>query len=228
MKKDKAVILLSGGLDSCVTAAIAMQEYEPYFLHTNYKQVTCKREKKAFHDIADYYSVNNKMVVNIDYLNQIGGSSLTEENLEPVQTDQNDIPNTYVPFRNANLLGIAVSWAEVVGAQAIFIGAMEEDSSGYPDCREDFFLAYNNMIKLGTKPKTKVEIKTPILHKTKSEVVKIGKQLKAPISLTWSCYKNSEKACGKCDSCKLRIKAFKKAGIKDAIPYNISINWESE
>lgn len=228
MKKDKAVILLSGGLDSCVTAAIAMQEYEPYFLHTNYKQVTCKREKKAFHDIADYYSVNNKMVVNIDYLNQIGGSSLTEENLEPVQTDQNDIPNTYVPFRNANLLGIAVSWAEVVGAQAIFIGAMEEDSSGYPDCREDFFLAYNNMIKLGTKPKTKVEIKTPILHKTKSEVVKIGKQLKAPLSLTWSCYENSEKACGKCDSCKLRIKAFKKAGIKDAIPYNISINWESE
>lgn len=225
MKKEKAIILLSGGIDSCVTAAIANQNYKLFALHINYGQRTSNREEKSFNDICRFYNIEKKLSVDIDYLRKIGGSSLTDVRLKVPDKVSKDIPSTYVPFRNANLLGIAVSWAEVINAKKIFIGAMEEDSSGYPDCRENFFKAYNEAIKFGTKPKTDISIETPILHKSKSEVVKLGFELKAPLHLTWSCYQNSEIACGVCESCRLRINAFQKAGYKDPIPYEISIKW---
>ncbi|MEA2104858.1 MAG: 7-cyano-7-deazaguanine synthase QueC [Candidatus Cloacimonadota bacterium] len=219
MKSEKVIVLLSGGLDSCVTTAIAHKNYDLYLLHVNYGHLTEAREKKAFLDIAKFYNVRKTLVIDIGYLKKIGGSSLTDTNIQISKTTHAGIPNTYVPFRNANLLAIAVSWAEVIGAKKIFIGAMEEDSSGYPDCREIFFRSYNEMIKDGTKPETEISIETPILHKSKSEVVTIGKKLNAPMHLSWSCYTNSEKACGTCDSCRLRINAFQKAGFKDEIPY---------
>jgi len=223
LKYEKVIVLLSGGLDSCVTTAIAHENYDLCLLHVNYGHLTEAREKKAFLDIAQFYNVHKILMVDIGYLKNIGGSSLTDTNIPVAKTTHAAIPNTYIPFRNANLLAIAVSWAEVIGAKKIFIGAMEEDSSGYPDCREIFFRFYNEMIKYGTKPETKISIETPILHKSKSEVVKIGKKFGAPLHLSWSCYINSEKACGKCDSCKLRINAFNKAGFKDEIPYLESV-----
>ncbi len=227
MKKEKAIILLSGGIDSCVTTAIANRNYRLCLLHINYKQRTAKREEKAFNEIAEYYKVKEKLsaIWRIDYLKKIGGSSLTDRSLKVPNISSNGIPNTYVPFRNANLLVIAVSWAETINAKKIFIGAMEGDSTGYPDCREIFFKAFNETIKFGTKTDSKLIIETPILHNTKAEVVKIGFELNAPLDLTWSCYQNSDIACGVCDSCRLRIKAFREAGFKDPIPYKIPINW---
>ncbi len=220
--KPLAIVLVSGGLDSCVTAAIANQSYELAFLHVNYGQRTEKRELKAFKDIANYFGVEKQLIVSLEYLKRIGGSSLTDFKMEVPDYSplRRGIPPTYVPFRNTHLIAIAVSWAEVIGAQKIFIGAMEEDSSGYPDCREEYFRAYNKLIELGTRPETHIEIVTPIIHLKKSEVVKKGVELKAPFHLTWSCYKNEEVACGKCESCFLRLKAFKEAGIKDPIPYS--------
>ncbi len=227
MKKEKAIVLLSGGLDSCVTAAIAQKKNEICLLHVNYGQRTDSREEKAFKDIAEYYKVKDILNIDIGYLKKIGGSSLTDESIAvPEKKSNNAIPSTYVPFRNANLLSIATSWAEVIGATKIFIGAMEEDSSGYPDCRESFFQSFNKTIHEGTKPDTHIEIETPILHKIKAEVVKIGVKLKAPLHLTWSCYQNEEKACGVCESCILRITAFQKAGYPDPIPYAIPITWK--
>lgn len=220
-ERDLAIVLVSGGMDSCVTAAIAKQNYEPAFLHLNYGQRTEKRELKAFYDIANYYNVKHRLVVNVEHLKLIGGSSLIDKNIEiPVNGLENKgIPSTYVPFRNANILAIAVSWAEVISAKKIFIGAMEEDSSGYPDCREEFFKAFNEVINLGTKPETKISIEIPIIHKAKWEVVKIGVELGAPFHLSWSCYKNEDEACGVCDSCVLRLRGFEKAGYKDPIKY---------
>jgi len=209
-------------MDSLVTAAIAKNEYELAFLHINYGQRTEKRELKAFNDIADYYCVKEKLVVNIKYLSQIGGSSLTDKNIKISDADliTNGIPTSYVPFRNANILSIAVSWAEVTGANKIFIGAVEEDSSGYPDCREVFFDAFNEVISLGTKPNTDIEIVTPVIHMKKNEIVLKGNELKAPFELSWSCYKNEDIACGECDSCALRLRGFQLAGIKDPLTYN--------
>lgn len=227
MKKDKAVVLLSGGLDSCVVTAIAQQDYQVCLLHVNYGQRTYVREEKAFKDIAAHYNISQILNVDISYLLEIGGSSLTDERITiPDYSADKEIPSTYVPFRNANLLSIATSWAEAIGAKKIFIGAMEEDSNGYPDCRESFLVAFNKTIEQGTKPKTKISVEAPLLHKKKSEVVTIGKELHAPLHLTWSCYQNSEKACGICESCKMRIKAFKDAGFADAIPYTIQISWK--
>lgn len=226
MKKEKAIVLLSGGLDSCVTTALAKQNYKVNALHINYKQITAEREMKAFNKICDYYNIENRLTTDIDHLYKIAGSSLTDRKLKVPEQESTGIPNTYVPFRNANLLAIAVSWAEVIGAGKIFIGAMEEDSSGYPDCRETFLDAYNRAIAEGTKPQSEINIETPILHKSKSEVVELGKKLDAPFQLSWSCYKNSDKACGKCESCRLRIKAFKNAGYKDDIPYETEIDWK--
>lgn len=226
--QNKAIVLLSGGLDSCVTTAIAKEQYDICLLHINYGQKTEKREKQAFDEIADYYHVQERLSVNIDYLSQIKGSSLIDESLSIPQelSPPDKIPSTYVPFRNAHLLAIAVSWGEIIGARKIFIGAMEEDSSGYPDCREDFFKAFNQAIEVGTKPETHIRIETPVIHKTKAEVVQIGKRLNAPLHLTWSCYKETEQACGVCESCRLRINAFKKAGLLDPIPYKIPIDWK--
>lgn len=223
MISEKAVILLSGGMDSLVTAAIASEEYELAFLHMNYGQRTEKRELKAFYEIADYYNVSERLIVNIDYLAGIGASSLTDKSIEVSKASLNntEIPTSYVPFRNANILSIAVSWAEVIGAKKIFIGAVEEDSSGYPDCREIFYKAFNKVILLGTKPDTDIKIETPVIHMKKHEIIKWGSVLNVPFKLTWSCYQNEDKACGECDSCALRLKAFQLAGLVDPIEYVI-------
>jgi len=216
-----AIVLVSGGLDSCVTASIAAKDHNLYFLHTNYGQKTEKRELKSFYDLCDYFNVKDKMIVNIDYLKVIGGSSLVDDNIEVErgQLNRSDIPATYVPFRNGNILSIAVSWAEVIGAEKIYIGAVEEDSSGYPDCRREFYTAFNNLLRVGLKPDTVLNVETPLIDLDKSEIVKLGSQLGSPFELTWSCYKNEIKACGICDSCLLRLRGFEKAKIKDPLDY---------
>lgn len=221
--KSNAIVLVSGGMDSLVTAAIANREYELCFLHLNYGQRTEKRELKAFNDIADHYKVTRKLVVNIEYLSQIGGSSLTDKNVRISNADlyYKGIPSSYVPFRNANILSIAVSWAEVIGANRIYLGAVEEDSSGYPDCREEFYKAFSRVIEIGTKPETKIVIETPIIHLKKYDIIKKGIELNAPFELSWSCYQNEYKACGVCDSCALRLRGFQLAGIDDPIEYEI-------
>ncbi len=223
MAKEKAVVLVSGGLDSCVTAAIAAQNYELAFLHMNYGQRTEKRELKAFNDIADFYGVKERLVVDVAHFKKIGASSLTDTSMEVSKADleSKEIPTSYVPFRNANILAIATSWAEVIGARKLFIGAVQEDSSGYPDCREEFFQAFNKVIELGTKPDTHITIETPIIHMKKWEIVKKGVELKAPLHLTWSCYQNEDEACGVCDSCALRLRGFQLAGVEDPIPYKV-------
>lgn len=216
-----AVVLASGGMDSCVTAAIANQRYEMAFLHLNYGQRTERRELKAFNDVADFYGVKKRLVVNVEHLRQIGGSSLTDESIEVAKADlhRQSIPTSYIPFRNAHILSIAVSWAEVIGAAKIFIGAVEEDSSGYPDCRKEYYEAFNKVIELGTKPETHIEIVTPVIGMKKFEIVQKGYELGAPFHLTWSCYQNEDIACGICDSCAFRLRGFQKAGIEDPIPY---------
>lgn len=218
---DVAIILVSGGMDSLVTAAIAAKEHQLAFLHVNYGQRTQSRELKAFNDIADHYHVQDRLVVDISYLAKIGGSSLTDSNIEVSKADlaSKEIPTSYVPFRNANILSIAVSWAEVLIAKKIYIGAVEEDSSGYPDCRQVFYDAFNKAIELGTKPGSGIEIVTPIINMKKSEIIKKGAALDAPFRLSWSCYKNEDKACGECDSCALRLKGFQQAGLVDPIDY---------
>lgn len=223
MNREKAIILVSGGMDSLITAAIASQKHEMAFLHINYGQRTEKRELRAFNDIADYYNVQQRLVADIKYLSQIGGSSLTDKNIEVTHANlnHNKIPTSYVPFRNANILAIATSWAEVIDAKKIFIGAVEEDSSGYPDCREVFYNAFNKVIELGTKPETNILIETPIIHLKKFEIIKKGAELNAPFELSWSCYKNEDNACGECDSCALRLKGFQLAGIEDPIAYSV-------
>ncbi len=218
----KAVVLLSGGMDSAVCLAIANQSgYKIAALHLNYGQRTQDRELKSFEDLCRYYQVNEKLVVDISYLVQIGGSSLTDQTIDvhDAKIDRAEIPNTYVPFRNANILAIATSWAEVIGATSIFIGANQVDSSGYPDTTKEFFEAAQKMIDFGTKPETKIQIETPIIQMSKREIVLLGKQLNVPFELTWSCYRRNDIACGTCDSCALRLKGFDQAGLEDPIDY---------
>ena len=221
LNKSLAVVLASGGMDSCVTAAIANQNYELAFLHLNYGQRTEKRELKAFNDIADFYNVKHRLVVNVEHLKLIGGSSLTDDKIlvELADLERRGIPATYVPFRNANILAIAVSWAEVIRVTKIFIGAVEEDSSGYPDTRQEFYNAFNKVIELGTKPETRITIETPIIQMKKYQIVNKGFELGAPLHLSWSCYQSEDLACGVCDSCALRLRGFKKAGFEDPISY---------
>ncbi len=222
MKESIAIVLVSGGMDSCVTAAIAARECDKVaFLHFSYGQLTEARERKAFNDIADHYGVVDRLDVSIEYLAQIGGSALTDRSIAVGEADlaNPEIPNTYVPFRNGNMLSIAASWAEVLGAKAIYIGAVAEDSSGYPDCRPEFYAAFQTAIDAGTKPETRVEIRTPIIHLSKAEIVAKGIELAAPLELTWSCYRSEDLACGTCDSCALRLRGFELAGVVDPIPY---------
>src|SRR5688572_29617959 len=217
-----AIVLVSGGMDSCVTAAIAgTSGAEPALLHISYGQRTEARERKAFNDIADFYEVDKRLDVSIEHLAKMGGSSLTDEKMTVTEADlgSKEIPSSYVPFRNANMLAVAVSWAEVIGAGAIYIGAVEEDSSGYPDCRPEFFDAFQKTIDAGTKPETRIEIRTPIINLSKAEIVKKGIELDAPLHLTWSCYRSNELACGTCDSCALRLRGFERVGVTDPIPY---------
>lgn len=217
-----AICLVSGGMDSCVTAAIAKSENEGIaLLHVSYGQRTERRERRAFEEIADFYQVKKRLAVSIEYLAKIGGSSLTDKNLEVSEADleSTEIPTSYVPFRNANMLAIATSWAEVLRANKIYIGAVAEDSSGYPDCRPEFFEAFERAIETGTKPETNIKIVTPIIDLSKAEIVRKGIELNAPLHLTWSCYRNTDTACGTCDSCALRLRGFERAGIKDPIAY---------
>ena len=217
-----AVCLVSGGMDSCVTAAIAHSENERLaFLHVSYGQLTQQREMQAFEQLADHFQVALRLATSIEYLARIGGSSLTDERI-PVATGKVDapgIPTSYVPFRNAHLLSIATSWAEVIGARRIYIGAVAEDSSGYPDCRPVFYESFQQVIEAGTRPETQIEIRTPVIGLRKSAIIQTGVRLDAPLHLTWSCYRESVRACGECDSCVLRLRAFRQAGIRDPIPY---------
>lgn len=220
--KRSAVVLVSGGMDSCVTTAIAARENaELVFLHISYGQRTERRERRAFNEIADHYGIEKRLDVSIEHLAKIGGSSLTDENVAVTEADleSKEIPTSYVPFRNANMLSIAVSWAEVIGATSIYIGAVAEDSSGYPDCRPEFYAAFQAAIDAGTKPDTHIELRTPIIHLKKAEIIKKGIELNAPLHLTWSCYRNEDLACGTCDSCALRLCGFAQAGVRDPIEY---------
>ncbi|ROL61482.1 7-cyano-7-deazaguanine synthase QueC [Bacteroidetes/Chlorobi group bacterium ChocPot_Mid] len=229
MKNKKAVVLMSGGMDSAVTTAIAIHKgFQVFALHLNYGQRTQYREKKAFSDLVKYFGISELLEVDVSYFSQIGNSSLTDKKIEITTSLQisssdtqcsNEIPSSYVPFRNGNILAIATSWAETINANAIFIGAMQLDYSGYPDCRREFFDAFEQAINLGTKPETKLKIITPIINFTKKDVVLKGKQLGVPFELTWSCYKDEDKACGVCDSCLLRLRGFEQARIIDPIKY---------
>lgn len=219
----RSIILASGGMDSCVSTAVASTESDEIaLLHISYGQRTEARERRAFNDIADHYRVEQRMDVSIEYLAKIGGSSLTDESMSVTEADleSKEIPTSYVPFRNANMLAIATSWAEVIGATRIYIGAVAEDSSGYPDCRPEFYAAFQQTINTGTKADAHIEIRTPIIDLTKAEIVKKGVELDAPLHLTWSCYRSSDIACGTCDSCALRLRGFEQAGEKDPIPYS--------
>jgi 7-cyano-7-deazaguanine synthase len=217
-----AICLVSGGMDSCVTAALAREENDELaFLHVSYGQRTQERERRAFEELADFYGVTKRLVASLDYLARIGGSSLTDAGIPVAEADLSSraIPTSYVPFRNAHLLAIATSWAEVLGAGRIYIGAVAEDSSGYPDCRPEFYEAFEHVIEVGTKPETRVEIRTPVIDMSKAEIVRRGMELNAPLRLTWSCYRAEERACGRCDSCALRLRAFREAGVEDPILY---------
>ena len=225
----QAVVLLSGGMDSCVCAAIARERHAAgnvALLHAMYGQRTEKRERQAFEQIADFYGVRERLVVKLDHFRAIGGSALTDHNikvpeneLEPNGPGESTIPVTYVPFRNAHFLSVGVSWAEAIGAGAIYIGAVAEDSSGYPDCRPEYYRVFQELIRVGTKPETQMEMVTPVIAMKKSEIIRLGRELGAPLHLTWSCYQGEELACGKCDSCLLRLRAFAEAGFADPVPY---------
>jgi 7-cyano-7-deazaguanine synthase len=230
----KAVVLLSGGMDSCVTAAIARASHELALLHASYGQRTERRERRAFDEMADCWQVPaaQRLVVRLEHLAQIGGSALTDHriavpeegtSLRHGQAGVPPIPITYVPFRNAHLLAVAVSWAEVLGATAVFIGAVAEDSSGYPDCRPEYYRAFQEVVRIGTKPESRIEIHTPVIAMKKSEIVERGIALGAPLHLTWSCYQFEDEACGMCDSCRLRLQAFQQAGCRDPLPYRARI-----
>ena len=221
--KPTAVILLSGGLDSCVTCAVAQAEFDPALLHLDYGQRTAPKERDCFEAIADYYQAppERRLLVRTDLLKQIGGSSLTDRRqpVESADLSRQRIPLTYVPFRNTHLLAAGVSWAEVIGAEAVFLGATEVDGSGYPDCRGKYFEAFQKVVAEGTRPESRIAIRTPLLGLSKGEIVRRGLELNAPLDRTWSCYVRTDVACGECDSCALRLKGFADAGAADPIPY---------
>src|SRR5207245_5365783 len=225
----KAVVLLSGGMDSCVCTAMARERHDAEdvaLLHAGYGQRTQRRERRAFEEIAEFYSVRERLVVQLDHFRAIGGSALTDEKIAVPANELgapgphgSAIPVTYVPFRNAHILSVAVSWAEVIGAGAIYIGAVAEDSSGYPDCRPEYYRVFQELIRVGTRPETQIEMVTPIIRMKKSEIIRRGLELRAPLHLTWSCYQEEEVACGVCDSCLLRLRAFADVGGTDAVAY---------
>jgi 7-cyano-7-deazaguanine synthase len=223
-----SVVLLSGGMDSTLTAVIARKESdEVCAIHFNYRHRTESRELQAFNDVCDKLEITKRLVVDAEVLRQIGGSSLTDESIPVSKADLSatDIPSSYVPFRNGTFLSIATGWAEVLGAGRIYIGAVEEDSSGYPDCRKIFFEEFEKAINLGTKPETKITVMTPVIAMKKSEIVKRSIELRAPLELTWSCYKSEDEACGECDSCALRLRGFELAGAVDPLLYRKRVKY---
>lgn len=220
----KAVLLISGGMDSLVTTAIAHREgFELAAMHVNYGQRTWNKELECFRKICDHYRIGERLEVEAGFLGAIGGSSLTDEAIPvgPADLAGSSIPTSYVPFRNACFLSMAASWSEVIGAERIFIGAVEEDSSGYPDCRKVFYDAFNRVIELGTRPETRIEIVTPLIDMDKSKIVAKGVELGVPFEYSWSCYKSEGRACGVCDSCARRLRAFGLAGLPDPIDYDV-------
>jgi 7-cyano-7-deazaguanine synthase len=227
-----AVVLLSGGMDSCVTLAIARDRHGAdgiALLHARYGQRTEAREHKAFEDIANFYGLRERLLVHLDHFRAIGGSALTDPNIAVPESESGfsaphgNIPVTYVPFRNAHFLSVAVSWAEAMGAQAVYIGAVAEDSSGYPDCRPEYYRAFQELVRAGTRPETRIEIVTPVITLKKNEIIRRGVELGAPLHLTWSCYQSEDAACGTCDSCLLRLRAFAEAGVADPISYRRTV-----
>jgi 7-cyano-7-deazaguanine synthase len=219
--KPLAVVCVSGGMDSAVTAAIAATTHRLAFLHGDYGQRTEARERACFHQLAERMNAEHRLVIDLTTLRAIGGSSLTDKSIPVYEGPVREgiIPTSYVPFRNAHLLSAATSWAEVLGADALFIGAVWEDSSGYPDCRPEFYQAFEEVIRRGTKPETKIRIATPLIHMSKEQIARRGVELGVPFELTWSCYQSEDEACGVCESCGLRRKGFAAAGVVDPIPY---------
>ena len=218
--KSRAVVLLSGGMDSCVCAALAARDHDAAAVHVQYGQRTEGRELRSFLAVCDRLGIRERLVVRNEALKLIGGSALTDEKIAVPESHElgREIPVTYVPFRNAHFLSVAVSWAEVLGAAKIYIGAVEQDSSGYPDCRPTYYDAFNRVIQAGTK-ESGIEIVTPLIALRKAEIVRLGLELGAPFELTWSCYSREDRACGVCDSCVLRLRAFHEAGAVDPVPY---------
>ncbi|HEX5233856.1 MAG TPA: 7-cyano-7-deazaguanine synthase QueC [Silvibacterium sp.] len=226
--RPRAVVSLSGGMDSAVCAALAARDYDAYALHFSYGQRTEARELDSARAVAETLGFRDFLHLNLDLFRRIGGSALTDPRIAVPKASQHEpigesVPLTYVPFRNAHFLSAAVSWAEVLGAQTIFIGAVEQDSSGYPDCRPVYYQAFQQIIRTGTREGS-IEISTPLIHLRKKEIVALGLELRAPFHLTWSCYSGSEAACGECESCVLRLRAFREAGTRDPIPYARAIS----
>jgi 7-cyano-7-deazaguanine synthase len=218
--KPRAVVLLSGGMDSCVCGALAARDHDAAAVHVSYGQRTEERERRSFESICDRLEIGERLVVRNEALRAIGGSALTDASIAVPESQSigNGVPVTYVPFRNAHFLAVAVSWAEVLGAERVYIGAVEPDSSGYPDCRPAYYRAFNEVVKAGTK-EGNIKIVTPLIAMRKAEIVTLGLELGAPFDLTWSCYQYEDRACGVCDSCVLRLRAFREAGAEDTIPY---------
>ncbi len=231
-KSKQAVVLLSGGMDSCVTLAMARERHgvgSVAVVHAGYGQRTQAREQRAFEEIAGFYGIRERLVVQLDHFRAIGGSALTDQKIAvpedglAAEASHAKIPVTYVPFRNAHFLSVAVSWAEAMGAEAVYIGAVAEDSSGYPDCRPEYYRAFQELVRAGTRPETRIEIVTPVITMKKSEIIGRGVELGAPLHLTWSCYQSEDAACGACDSCLLRLRAFAEAGVADPISYRRTV-----
>jgi 7-cyano-7-deazaguanine synthase len=218
--KSRAIVLLSGGMDSCVCAALAVRDHEAAAVHISYGQRTEERERQSFIAICRRLNIHDKLMVRNEALRAIGGSALTDDEIAIPNAESmgKGIPVTYVPFRNAHFLAVAVSWAEVLGAEKVYIGAVEPDSSGYPDCRPAYYDAFNAVVKTGTKDGS-IQVVTPLIAMRKVEIVRLGLELNAPFDLTWSCYSREDQACGVCDSCVLRQRAFEAAGVKDPISY---------
>ena len=222
-RQHKAVVLLSGGMDSCVCAALAVRDFGAASiaaLHVSYGQRTEARERKAFEAVCRRLNIERRLLLENRALNLIGGSALTDKKIAVPESRPlgEEIPATYVPFRNAHLLAAAVSWAEALGAARVYIGAVEQDSSGYPDCRPEYYRAFNEVIRAGTREGT-IQILTPLIALRKAEIVRLGLEVGAPFDLTWSCYSQQDRACGVCDSCVLRLRAFRQAGVVDPLPY---------
>ena len=221
--KPKGVVLVSGGMDSLVLTAFAPRESDIALLHVNYGQRTEKKELACFHAIADHFKVRERLAVDIGYFSAIGGSALTDPSIPVPEADlrREGVPVTYVPFRNAHFVCIAVSWAEVIGAKTVYIGAVDADSSGYPDCRPAFYEAMNEAIRRGTKDGSGIEVHAPFIGLLKKDIVLMGKSLGVPFEKSWSCYEDGAKACGRCDSCALRLRAFAQAGVRDPLEYEV-------
>jgi len=207
-------------MDSAVCAVLAAHDHRAAAVHVSYGQRTEDRERKSFQAICERLNIRERLVVRNEALRAIGGSALTDDSIAVPRAEAvgQSVPVTYVPFRNAHFLAVAVSWAEVLGAEKVYIGAVEPDSSGYPDCRPAYYEAFNEVVKAGTK-EGRIEIVTPLIAMRKAEIVRLGLELGAPFDLTWSCYSREDQACGVCDSCALRLRAFEAAGEKDPIPY---------